>query len=132
MEVPFPELTELQLCSAGESPSVIPVPDPFLGGSAPHLQYFEFSGIPFPGLPSLLSSASHLAYLRLSNIPYSWYISPDAMAVLLCTLPSLETLYLAFKSPQSRPDGESRSLPSPKRSVLSSLDYFLFKGLSNI
>ena len=50
------------------------------------------------------------------------------MVVLLCTLPSLESLYLEFKSPQSRLDGESRSLPPPKRSVLSSLDHFLFKG----
>ena len=130
MEVPFPELTELQLCSAasGESPPVIPVPDSFLGGSAPRLQYFELSGIPFPGLPSLLSSASHLVHLRLPNFPHSAYISPEAMVVLLCTLPSLEIFFLEFKSPQSRPDGESRSLPPPKRSVLSFLDHFLFKG----
>lgn len=39
MQVPFPELAHLELWFDGET-SVIP--DSFLGGSAPHLQHFEF------------------------------------------------------------------------------------------
>ena len=54
MQVPFLELTNLRLWSDDETPPVIPIPDSFLGGSAPRLQYFELSGIPFPGLPNLL------------------------------------------------------------------------------
>ena len=46
MQAPFPELTELRLWSRITTLSAIPVPDSFLGGSAPHLQHFELSGIP--------------------------------------------------------------------------------------
>src|SRR5260370_31439080 len=54
MQVPFPELTVVELrvrSECDESPSI---PDSFLGGSAPRLQYFDLFGIPFPGLPNLL------------------------------------------------------------------------------
>ena len=49
MQVPFAELTELKLWSSDVTPPVIP--DSFLDGSAPRLQIFDISGIPFPGLP---------------------------------------------------------------------------------
>jgi len=127
MQVPFPQLTRLLLISYGESPPV--VPDSFLGGSAPHLQFSELSGIPFPGLPKLLLSATHLVTLDLSNIPHSGYISPEVMAALLSMLSSLESLYLRFQTPQSRPDWESRRPPLPKRSVIPALTYFSFKGV---
>jgi hypothetical protein len=130
MQVPFPELTIMQLFSHGETLSVIPVPDSFMGGSAPRLQYFSFSGIPFPGLPKLLSSATHLAYLWLCDIPHSGYFSPEAVVALLSVLSSLEILSLGFQSPQSRPDWESRILPPPKRSILPALDQFRFKGVT--
>jgi hypothetical protein len=52
MHVPFPELTFLRLISHDGTPPVIP--DSFLGGSVPRLQYFALGGIPFPGLPKLL------------------------------------------------------------------------------
>ncbi len=55
MQVPFPELTDLQLLSYDETLSAILVPDSFLGGSAPRLRVFGLRGIPFPGLPKLLS-----------------------------------------------------------------------------
>jgi hypothetical protein len=130
MQVPFPELTIMRLFSHGETLSVIPVPDSFMGGSAPRLQYFSLSGIPFPGLPKLLSSATHLAYLWLSEIPHSGYFSPEAIVALLSVLSSLEILSLGFQSPQSRPDRESRILPPPKRSILPALDQFRFKGVT--
>ena len=127
MQVSFPELTDLQLFSNGAMPPVIP--DSFLDGSVPHLQYFELSGIPFPRLPKLLSSATHLSYLWLINVPHSGYISPEGMVALLSVLSSLKILSLGFKSPQSRPDQENRSLPPPKRSILPALDKIYFKGV---
>jgi len=127
MRVAFPELTELRLFSDGETP--LAAPDSFLGGSAPHLRIFQLDGVPFPRLPKLLLSATHLVYLYLSNIPHSGYISPEAMAALLSVLSSLEELLLRFKSPQSRPDWESRHPSPPKHFVISTLGYFVFKGV---
>jgi len=127
MQVPFPELTWLELISHSETPPV--VPDSFLGGSAPRLRLFQLDGIPFPGLPKLHLSATHLNYLDLINIPHSGYISPEAMAALLSVLSSLEVLVLHFQSPQSRPDWEIRRPPPSKRSVIPALQLFHFKGV---
>ena len=127
MQVPFPELTYLRLSSNDETTPVIP--DSFLGGISPRLQFFELVGIPFPGLPKHLLSATQLVQLRLSRIPDSGYISPEAMVTLLSALSSLERLSLAFKSPRSRPDGVSRSPPPSERSILPALEYFQFNGV---
>jgi hypothetical protein len=124
MQVPFPELTDLQLSSHDETLPVIP--DSFLGGSAPRLQHFELNGIPFPGLPKLLLSATHLADLDLWGIPDSGYISPEAMATCLSVLTSLDTLTLGFGFFFSR----SRSRPPMTRSILPDLTSFQFKGAS--
>ncbi len=105
MQVPFPELTRLQLISNGKTPPI--VPDSFLGGFAPHLRHFQLNGIPFPGLPKLHLSTTHLVDLYLFNIPHSGYISPEAMAALLSVLSNLESLVLQFQSPQSHPDLET-------------------------
>jgi hypothetical protein len=126
MQVPFPELTDLRLFSNVETVPVIP--DSFLDGSAPRLQYFELTGIPFPGLPNLLLSATHLVSLKLYNIPHSGYISPEAIGAHLCVLSSLESLILDFKSPQSRPDRETRRSPS-KLSVIPALISLRFRGV---
>ena len=131
MQVPFPELTYLRLgpglYSIGE---VLVIPDSFLGGSAPRLRSFALYGIPFPGLPKLLSSATHLVYLALSNIPHSGYISPKAMITLLSVLSSLDSLILEFQSPQNRPDSESPSLPPLRRSILPALTSLQYKGVT--
>ena len=127
MHVPFPELTALRLISDGETLPVIP--DSFLDGSAPRLNSFNLDGIPFPGLPKLLLSSNHLAYLAPSNIPHSGYISPEAIVALPSELSDLESLFLEFRSPQSRPGRERRSLPPPKRSILA-LYEFHFKGVT--
>ncbi len=129
MQVPFPELTELSLLSAGGLGTPPVAPDSFLGGSAPHLRYFRLSGIPFPGLPKLRLSATHLVFLSLLSIPHSGYISPEAMAALLPVLSSLQMLYLEFQSPRSCPDWVNRPQPPSKRSVISALTYFSFKGV---
>ena len=126
MEVPFPGLTFLWLGAKMEP--VIPLSNSFLGGSAPRLQYLNLYNIPFPGLPNLLSSATHLTYLDLDDIPHSGYMSPKAMVACLSLLTSLGELCLGFKSPQSRPDQESRRPPPLTRTVLSILTHFTFKG----
>jgi hypothetical protein len=124
MQVPFPGLTNLSLWSNGE----VVLPDSFLGGSAPRLQFLELVRIPSPGLPKLLFSATHLVNLNLWDIPHSGYISPEAMGTALSTLASLKSLALKFQSPLSCPDRAIRRLPPLTRSVLPVLEYFLFKG----
>jgi hypothetical protein len=127
MQEPFPELTHLTLWSKEKSVAVLP--DPFLGGSAPHLRFLDFHCIPFPGLPKLLLSAPHLTDLRLDYIPHSGYVSPEAMATALSTLTSLGNLRLEFESPLSLPDRAS-TRPTPlKRFVLPVLTKFVFKGV---
>jgi hypothetical protein len=128
MQVPFPALTLIQLILRGETLSAIP--DSFLGGSAPSLRYFSLFGIPLPELPKVLLSATHLVQLRLFNIPHSGYISPEAMVTLLSALSSLLILSLEFRSPQSRPDWQSRSLTPRKRSILPTLKEIRFKGVT--
>ena len=128
MQVPFPELTDLQLVSLDETVPVLP--DSFLGGSASRLRSIHFRGIPFPGLPKLLSSATHLADLTLDNIPHSGYFSPETMATALSTLTSLIFLWLRFESPRSCPDQASRRPPLQPRFVLPVLTRFWFKGVT--
>ena len=126
MQVPFPELTDLQLHLIDGMESVLS--DSFLGGSAPRLQFLWLDRIPFPGLPNLLLSTTHLVTLRLWDIPHSGYFSPEAMVSALSTLTSLEYLSLKFESPRSRPDWENRRLPPVTCSVLPVLTYFRFRG----
>src|SRR6266403_1761049 len=60
MQEPFPALRHLNLNATNEA-DVSPIdPASFLGGSAPDLRHLYLGGIPFPGLPKLLSSATHL------------------------------------------------------------------------
>jgi hypothetical protein len=127
MRVPFPKMTELQLTPYL---SDIPIPDSFLGGSAPRLRILSVSGIPFPGLPKLLLSTTHLVRLWLSDIPRSGYISPESVIALISALSSLETLCLKFEFPESRSHWQSRSLPTIKRPVLPALNEFRFKGVT--
>ena len=124
MQEPFPELTHLELWSYNETEAVLP--DSFLGGSAPRLQFLLLERISYPGLPKLLLSATHLVDLRLFDIPHSGYISPEALS----TLTSLEQLWLRFQSPRSRPDQASRRPPPLTRTVLPTLIHFEFKGVT--
>ena len=128
MHVSFPELTVLLLSLYGETVPIIP--DSFLGGSAPRLQFLALNSILIPGLPKLLLSATQLVVLRLFDIPHSGYISPEAIVASLSVLSSLETLHLGFRSPQSRPDWGSRRPPPSKRSVIPALNFFFFKGVT--
>ena len=127
MQQPFPELRHL---SVALFETVLFVPDSFLGGSAPRLEFLELDEVLFPGLIKLLLSASHLVDLRLSNIPHSGYISPDTMVTALSTLTSLSSFELRFASPRSCPDLESRRSSPSIRAVLSVLSRFRFGGVS--
>ena len=120
MQVPFPELTALRFKSD------IPIPDSFLGGSAPRLQHCQLIGIPLPELPKWLLSATHLVSLKLSHFGY---ISPEAVVALISVLSSLRTFTLQFNYHQFYPGWESRSLPPPKRSILPALHNFIFEGV---
>ena len=136
MQQPFSALTHLGIWlreyddfgSEVEGETVIP--ESFMGGSAPRLQYLFLQNIPFPGLPKLLLSATGLVSLSMWNIPHSGYISPEAMVHSLSTLTSLKTLTLRFKSPLSRPARETRRTHSPTRSILLALTDFWFQGVS--
>ncbi len=133
MQVPFPELTALEINSSPSPSETVPVfPDFFLGGSAPRLRLLSLFGIPFPGLPKLLSSATHLVELHLYEVPHSGYISPEEMVTCLSVLTSLESLILIFKFSQSLLDRESGPYvpPPPTRSVLPTALVFLFTGVS--
>jgi hypothetical protein len=127
MQVPFPELTDLLLIS--DYGKVSDLPDSFLGGSAPRLQFLKLASVSFPSLPKLLLSATHLVNLYLVDIPHSGYFSPEAMVTALSSSTTLEHLVIHFESPQSRPDWASRRLPPPTRSVLPVLTIFRFKGV---
>ncbi len=128
MQVSFPALIALHLASTGET--LLAIPDSFLGGPAPRLQSFGLHAIPFPGLPKLLLSTNHPVRLDLSHIPHSGYISPEAMAMCLSLLTSLDTLSLGFSSSRSRPDRKSRRLTPTTRSILPDLTSFQFEGAS--
>jgi hypothetical protein len=136
MKKPFPELTHLKLHLYNDSYETLPVPPPllpvlpysFLGGSAPLLRVLSLDGIPFIGLPRLLSSATQLVCLYLGRIPHSGYFSPEAMVIALSALTSLEDLWLEFQSPLSRLDRESRRPPPSTRSVLPVLTELRFTG----
>ena len=128
MQQPFPELRHLELRS--DDGTVAVVPDSFLGGSAPRLQYLKLYCIPYLGLPNLLLTATHLVILKIHGIPHSGYISPDAMVAALSTLASLEHLSLEFESPRSCPDQASCRPPPLICSVLPVLTHFRFKGVA--
>jgi hypothetical protein len=130
MQKPLPELTYLALESDNEHVPASIIPNLFLGGSAPRLQSLKLEYIPFPGLPKLLLSATNLADLSLSTVPPSGYISPEAMVTGFSALTRLERLFLAFESPLSPPDRQSRRLPPPTRCVLPALTRFRFEGAS--
>jgi hypothetical protein len=130
MQVPFPELTHLELRNYDETePVLLPLSDSFVGGSAPRLRFLWLDRIPYPGLPKLLLSATHLISLYLHH---SGYISPEAMVACLSTMTGLEALSLGFgscESPRRRSDWESRRSPSLTRILLPVLDRFWFKGV---
>jgi hypothetical protein len=126
MQQPLPTLKVFFLVSRDESVPVLP--ETFLGGSAPLLDYFESSGIPFPTFPKFIATSTHIRSLLISDIPHSGYISPNAMVACLAALPNLEDLLIGFRSPLSRPP---QITPPPRtRIVLPALTGLSFWGVS--
>ncbi|KAH9066951.1 hypothetical protein EDB83DRAFT_2519270 [Lactarius deliciosus] len=103
-----------------------PLPDTFLGGSAPRLRTFHISGISFPAVLTLLSSAHDLIYVHLRNIPLAGYIPPEKMVASLAALPRLKYLTLGFKS--GMPYLNRIRLPPTTRKILLVLSRFTFYG----
>jgi hypothetical protein len=124
---PFPALEGI-IFGADDSAMAV-VPDSFLGGSAPQLQWFTLHAIPFPALPTLLSSTRNLVDLQLSGIPRSGYISPEVMVTCLSAMPRLESLRFQFDSPQSFPNRERRRHSPLARSTLPALRELIFEGV---
>ena len=126
IQQPLPTVKEFLLMSSDESAPVLP--ETFLGGSAPLLEYFELFGVPFPTFPQFISSSTHICEIFIHDIPHSGYISPSAMVACLAALPNLEALSFGFGSPLSRPP----QITSPPRTriVLPALTQLSFWGAS--
>ena len=130
---PFPALTHLIIRISVENEIASPIPDDFLGGSAPCLQIIHLDNVAFPALQTLLLSASHLVELQLHLIRIDVdgnTVLPVAMAMCLAQLPRLKILVLQFslRFPPSVP-----ILPSPvmvTRILLPALTDFEFTGTS--
>jgi len=99
----------------------VPLPDSFLGGSAPRLRSLRLIGIPFPALPNLLLSTAELVTLYASSIPHSSHTSPETIVYILSTLIKLRNLSLGFQPSQSPADNAGRLLPPLTRIVLPAL-----------
>ena len=127
MQQPYSALTCLHLQARDETAPVDP--NLFLGGTAPRLRTLTLERISFPRLTKLLLSTTHLVYLDLWEIPRSGYISPEAMVTCLSLLTRLESLDIAFESPQSFTLRRSRRPPPPTRTLLPIIK-LRFKGVS--
>jgi len=104
------------------------VPDSFLGGSAPRLQFLYMNAVGLLGLQKLLLSATHLIDLQLDDIPD--YISSQRMITCLSALTSLQTLSLVVDHHIYPLYQGSRSPSSLKRTFLPALKDFQFTGVS--
>jgi hypothetical protein len=126
MQQPLPTLKIFFLVSRDESVPVLP--ETFLGGSAPLLEYFELYGIPFPTFPRFIASSTHIRSLLITGIPHSGYFSPEAMVACLAALSNLQLLSIGFRSPLSRPP---QITPPPRTHiVLPALTQLSFWGVS--
>ena len=140
MEQPFPALTHLDIYPDNRKVdwtdnvatvtrvAVPPLPNAFLGRSAPCLQELSLQGTPFPALPTLVLSATHFHKLYLHSVPHAGYISPQAMVTFLLALPNLKSFAITFTSHESRP--LQTSPPPSTRAILPSLSDFRFYGAS--
>ncbi|KAI0285569.1 hypothetical protein BC826DRAFT_118033 [Russula brevipes] len=119
MQVPFPELTYLQL-GACASLSVLPVES-----AAPRLRTLKLKDFPFRAVRSLIMSASDLVDLKLLR---SKYVPPESMVACLSSLKRLKSLSLEFEWFRYRPDRQSS--PPQARAIFPALAKFTFRGKS--
>ena len=125
---PFPALIELELASFKKDTPTLR--GSFLGGSVPSLRSLKFWGVPFPALGKLLLSTRELVALSLGYIPSAGFISPEAMAAILSTLPRLQSLHLGFETPRFWTHGPNRLPSALTRVTLPALTTFEFAGNS--
>jgi F-box-like len=122
---PFPVLEHLEL-EADTGNELILLNEPFVG-PFPKLRVLYVARIAFPALQRVLQSARDLVELRLEALAS---MTPAALLTSLPITTRLESLYLHFHSPISRPiSGGDRSAPQA-RAVLLSLKWFTFCGAS--
>jgi hypothetical protein len=119
MQVPFPELTYLQLWSDYPFVTVLPA------GSTPHLRTLKLHHVPFPVVRDLLLSAGDLVDLSLCKVPCSGYGSTESMVACLSSLKRLESLQLETSEYPNQP-----SPPPQARAVLPALAKFSFQGVN--
>jgi hypothetical protein len=133
MQGPYPALRYFSLESLEEVPP-LPLPDTFLNGYAPCLQYFALGQVSFPSLPRFLSYTKDLTSLHLSCIVYPGYIPPETMATCLSALPKLKSLEISFcgnpEMPTPHPQGGNQASLPPTRFVLSALTELDFGGVN--
>ena len=129
---PFPALIHVSLQSGHNNShhAAPPLPDGFLGGAFPHLQFLALHSIPFPALPKLLLSATDLVHLALERVPHNGYISPEAVVTCLAVMANLKHFTLEFQSPQPRPDLGRRRPSLPTQFVLRALTHLRFRGVN--
>lgn len=115
MQIPFPELTSLDISAADKNnylPSPPVLPDSFLGGSAPRLQTLRLDGIPFRRLVTKLLLSSHnLVDIELWDISFK-YFGAEEMATCLSPMKRLRSLHIKMKSTWHRPPSAGQHPPS--------------------
>jgi hypothetical protein len=129
MQVPFPELTHLDLWWSSDSFMLV-LPDSFLGGSAPRLRTLKLCNISLPVVSNLLLSASDLVDLSLWGLSHEGYISLEAMVAWLSSLNRLKYLRLGLPPP-SRLELDQPSPPPQTRVILPALTDFTFQGATD-
>jgi len=127
MQVTFPALTSFDIYPMA---GAAPLPESFLGGSAPNLRSLFLMKTAFPALPKLLLSSPGLVSLSLYDIPPSWSISSDAMVDCLSSLTRLETLEIRFQTSQPRPNQANRRPPPLARTVFPVLGKLSLAGVT--
>ncbi|KAH9030277.1 hypothetical protein EDB83DRAFT_2420944, partial [Lactarius deliciosus] len=132
MQKSFPMLTHLDLVNTWDIEAMVPtIPERFLGGSAPNLQYFRLGSASFPQLPTFLLSARNLITLKVEHICQNGYISPEDMVGSLAVLIRLKTLSITFDEVTlSSSDGRTDRPDPPMRVTLPALTSFHYKGHS--
>ena len=132
MQKSFPVLTHLDLFyDRIRLASPFPViPERFLGGSAPNLQYLGLRRISFPQLPTFLLSAPNLVTLKLEERSQSGYISPEVMVRSLAVLNRLTYFSLSFCDFRSPPVQWTSHPNPPVRAILPALTRFHYRGRS--
>ncbi|KAH9968525.1 hypothetical protein BGW80DRAFT_656694 [Lactifluus volemus] len=124
----FPALESLEL--ERETDNGFILPEESFVGPFPNLHVLHVARIAFPALRRVLLSARDLVVLHLEELPSNGYITPAALLTFLPVMTRLESLYLHFRSPISRPIlGGYRSAPQG-RAVLLALKWFTFYGVS--